>query len=68
MYKNKLIADGTPPALAGPAAQQEMATGATKILVLIKNTTHSAVLPRIFLTIQQVKLLMAQPLNGMKIG
>ncbi|MFA5849218.1 MAG: SusC/RagA family TonB-linked outer membrane protein [Bacteroidales bacterium] len=31
MYKNKLIADGTPPSLAGAAALQEMATGATKI-------------------------------------
>ncbi len=31
MYKNKLVADGTPPALAGAAALQEMATGATKI-------------------------------------
>ena len=31
MYKNKLIADGLSPAGAGPAAMQEMATGATRI-------------------------------------
>lgn len=31
MYKNKLIADGTPPSQAGVAAQTEMALGASKI-------------------------------------
>jgi len=31
MYKNKFIADGTSPSLAGAAALQEMATGSTKI-------------------------------------